>query len=98
MVQEGKSTSERTTWLVERHIKPMYEGLTVILDDAQARGIMARVPKSNMFYTFIGATSLIFTHEAECEMLSGRSPLDEDMIEAHAEAVCAILMLPGAQS
>ena len=92
MVQEGKADSPRTKWLVDRHIAPMYELFTEMVGDAQAVGALPEVPVVHLFYTLIGATSLIFTHAPECRRLTGRDPMDEAMIEAHAETVANLVL------
>ena len=92
MVQEGKADSPRTEWLVDRHIRPMYEFFEEVVCEAQAAGALPEVPVVHLFYTLIGATSLIFTHAPECRRLTGRDPMDEAMIEAHAEAVASLIL------
>lgn len=92
LVQEGKSENERSTWLVENHLKPMFTVLSALGAEAQEAGVLPRIPPIHLFYILTGATSLIFTHTSECKLLSGRSPLEPDMIEAHAESVCTFLL------
>lgn len=92
MVQEGKADSPRTEWLVDRHIRPMYEFFEEVVCEAQTAGALPEVPVVHLFYTLIGATSLIFTHAPECRRLTGRDPMDEAMIEAHAEAVASLIL------
>ena len=95
MIQEGKANSPRTDWLVERHIEPMYQFLTELIAPAQAAGLVIEAPPANLFYAFIGSTSLIFTHTQECERLTGQDPMDEAVIEAHAETICRLFIREG---
>ena len=92
MVQEGKADSPRAEWLVDRHIKPMYELFGALVCEAQEAGVLPQAPVVHLFYTLIGATSLIFTHAPECKRLTGLDPMQEDMIEAHAEAICNLML------
>lgn len=92
MVQEGKADSPRTTWLVDRHIEPMFGFFTEVVRDAQAVGALPNAPVVHLFYTLIGATSLIFTHAPECKRLTGLDPMDDAMIEAHAETVASLIL------
>ncbi len=92
MVQEGKTDSDRTKWLVDRHIAPLYEFFSAVVGDAQAAGVLPHASPVHLFYVLIGATSLIFTHAPECKRLTGRDPLEEKMIEEHAETVASLLM------
>lgn len=93
MVQEGKSAHPRTQWLVERHIEPMYQTFGALLEEAQQEGVLPRMPVVHAFYILIGASSLIFAHGPECEILSGRSVQEEALVEGHAQALCSLLQL-----
>ena len=92
MVQEGKADSPRTKWLVDRHVGPLYEFFSGVVSDAQAAGVIPEAPSVHLFYALIGATSLIFTHAPECKRLTGRDPLEEKMVEAHAETVANLFL------
>ena len=92
MVQEGKADSHRTKWLVDRHIAPLYEFFSAQVSEAQAAGALPQASSVHLFYALIGATSLIFTHAPECKRLTGRDPLEEKMIEAHAETVASLVL------
>ena len=92
MVQEGKADSPRTKWLVDRHIEPMYAFFTRMVCDAQAVHALPEAPVVHLFYTLIGATSLIFTHAPECRRLTGKNPMDDAMIDAHAETVANLIL------
>lgn len=92
MVQEGKVDSPRTKWLVDRHIAPMFDFFTTLVSEAQEASVLPHTRPIHLFYTLIGATSLIFTHAQECKHLTGRDPMQEDMIEAHAEAVASLIL------
>ncbi len=93
MVQEGKADSHRTQWLVDRHIAPLYEFFNTEVSGAQAAGVLPQASPVHLFYALIGATSLIFTHAPECKRLTGRDPLEETMIETHAETVANLMLL-----
>ncbi|MEO0323155.1 MAG: TetR/AcrR family transcriptional regulator [Myxococcota bacterium] len=95
MVQEGKSASPRTDWLVERHLRPLVTQLSPLIAHAQDKGVLVEGPFANLFYALTGATSLIFTHARECERLTGDDPRDEAVIEAHAETVCRLFLRDG---
>lgn len=92
MVQEGKADSPRMEWLVDQHIRPLYDFYSALVCDAQEAGVLPSIPIVHLFYILIGATSLIFTHAPECKRLTGKDPMDEQMIEAHAEAICNLIL------
>ena len=92
MVQEGKADSERTEWLVDRHLKPMYAYFSAQVCEAQAAGVLPPSPVVHLFYALVGATSLIFTHAPESKRLAGVDPMEESAIEAHAETICNLML------
>lgn len=92
MIQEGKADSPRMTWLVDRHIQPLYEFYAELMGEAQRAKVLPDIPMVHLFYIMLGATSLIFTHAPECERLTGQDPTQESMIKAHADAICATFL------
>jgi TetR/AcrR family transcriptional regulator len=92
MVQEGKADSHRMEWLVDRHLKRLYEFYSGLVCDAQRAGVLPEGPAVHLYYILIGATSLIFTAAPECIRLTGTDPMQEDAIEAHAEVICNLLL------
>ena len=93
MHEEGKRKGPRMRWLVDRHVKPLYELTSEVLAQAKRRGrIPADIPASSFHYILSGAISFIFHQAEECRRLSGVDPLAEENIEAHALAVEALLL------
>ena len=82
-------------WLVDRHVRPMYESLTAIFGDAQQRGLLPPgIAAIHWHYILAGSVGLIFHQAPECRRLSGRDPMDDSMVEAHADAVVHLLVGP----
>jgi len=93
MNDEGRRAGPRMRWLTDRHQKPLYETTAAILRQAVARGVVPDVPPIHLFYVLIGSVGMIFSQAPECERLTGRDPTASDeMIEAHADAVVALLL------
>jgi TetR/AcrR family transcriptional regulator len=90
MVEEGKHADARMRWLVDTHLKPLYEGFEKLVV-AYAPGLdPALLPHA--YYALAGAGSLIFAVSPECRRLTGLDPEDERVIEAHAEFVARLLV------
>jgi TetR/AcrR family transcriptional regulator len=90
MVEEGKHSDARMRWLVDTHLKPLYQGFEKLVA-AYAPGIdPALLPHA--YYALAGAGSLIFAVSPECRRLTGLDPEDERVIEAHAEFVARLLV------
>lgn len=90
LVDDGKQPDARMSWLVERHVKPLYR----VFCDGR-RSLPGGVEEAELpfaFYTFIGASSLIFAVAPECKELTGVDPLRKKAIEAHADYLARLLI------
>ncbi len=95
MHDEGSHDSPRLRWLVDEHIRPMYETVIGALGAAQQRGVLPPgIDPLHFHYTLLGAVGLVFHQSAECRLLTGRDPSDEAFVEAHAEAVLHLFLGP----
>jgi len=92
MVEEGKSDGPRLEWLVERHVRPLYEASREIVEAAQGEGALPRTHAVHLHYILIGAATHLFVMAAEVRRLTGKDPMGKDMIEAHADAMVALLL------
>ena len=86
MVAEGTSDDARMQWLVDAHLKPLYDGLPGF--GPGERGAL----KPHAFYALAGAGSLIFAVTPECRRLTGLDPAREAAIETHADFVARLLV------
>ncbi|MEL6181374.1 MAG: TetR/AcrR family transcriptional regulator, partial [Myxococcota bacterium] len=53
MIQEGKTDSDRMTWLVDTHVKPMYQLLSAAIQPGQAEGILPPGAPVHYFYIVV---------------------------------------------
>lgn len=88
MHEEGKRRGPRMRWLVDRHVKPLFEQLLPVIVHLQELG---RLPKDiaplHFGYALIGAIDVIFHQAEECRRVTGVDPSDPEVIESHARAV-----------
>lgn len=91
MAHEGARTGPRLSWLVERHVRPIFESMQQGIREAQARGSMPAGESILISYVLIGATTM-FSQAAEFELLTGRDPCTPEMIESHADLILGLLM------
>jgi AcrR family transcriptional regulator len=92
ITQECKLDGPRMDWLVERHIRPLYDATVERLDQLIQRGELPNnIPATHLYYIVTGAGPTMFVLAPECRRLSGIDPNDPNVIEAHADAVCALL-------
>lgn len=85
MVAEGGQDNERVQWLVDTHLKPMYQAfqITPSVDEDL---------KPHFFYAMTGAGSLMFAVGPVCSRLTGLDPASADAIETHAEFIAELLV------
>ena len=91
ITQECKTDGPRMDWLVERHIRPLYEATAERLERLVARGLLPDIPVEHLYYIITGAGPTMFVLAPECRRLSGVDPTDPVVVEAHADAVCRLL-------
>ena len=91
ITQECKVDGPRMDWLVERHIRPLYDSTVERFARLVERGELPDIPAPHLYYIVTGAGPTMFVLGPECRRLSGLDPNDPDVIEAHADAVCLLL-------
>jgi AcrR family transcriptional regulator len=91
ITQECKVDGPRMDWLVERHIRPLYEATVTLFARLVEQGLVPDVPAPHLYYIVTGAGPTMFVLGPECRRLTGIDPTDPDVIDAHADAVCRLL-------
>ena len=90
ITQECKTDGPRMDWLVERHIRPLYEATTQRLARLVERGLLPDIAVEHLYYIITGAGPTMFVLGPECRRLSGVDPTEPAVVEAHADAVCRL--------
>jgi AcrR family transcriptional regulator len=91
ITQESKTDGERIDWLVDRHVRPLYELTTAMFERLVELGAVADIPAPHLYYLLTGAGPTIFVHAPECRRLAGFDPLGPEAVETHADAVITLL-------
>jgi AcrR family transcriptional regulator len=94
MVHVATEDSERLRWMVERHVRPMYDAIRTMWQQLRDAGIAAPIDPAVVHYVIVGAASLPFVNAPEARLLTGAEPTDPAWVEAHAAGLVATL-LPG---
>lgn len=98
MHDEGKRRGPRTRWIVDRHVKPMFEPMVSLVARAQERGLLRDdVDPVHFVYIFVGAIGVIFHQTEECKRVAGIDPMEEKAVAAHARAVESLFLGPPPQ-
>lgn len=91
ITQECKTDGPRMDWLVERHVRPVYEQATDMFNGLVKAGHMPDFPAAHLYYILTGAAPTLFVLAPECRRLAGIDPRAPEVIEAHADAVVSLL-------
>ena len=91
ITQECKTDGPRMDWLVDRHIRPLYQWTTDMFARLVAAGQVPDIPAPHLYYLLTGAGPTIFVLAPECRRLAGIDPQAPEVVEAHADAVIALV-------
>jgi AcrR family transcriptional regulator len=94
MIQEGIARTPRLEWLVETHIRPIYDAIRTLVEAAQQAGMAPLGRPEHLHYMLIGAASSVYALAAEFELLSGEHPSHEALVAEHV-AMLESLFFPG---
>ena len=73
-----------------QHVRPIYERTIGLFESLARQGAVPNVPATHLNYILTGAGPTMFVLAPECRRLSSLDPSDDDVIEAHADAVCRL--------
>ncbi|WP_426574911.1 TetR/AcrR family transcriptional regulator [Aquihabitans sp. McL0605] len=96
ITQESKGEGERIDWLVDHHIRPLYELTTTMFERLTELGAVPDIPAPFLYYLLTGAGPTIFVLAPECQRLAGFDPLSPEAVQTHADAVIRLLFGPEA--
>jgi TetR/AcrR family transcriptional regulator len=91
ITQESKSDGARMEYLVERHVRPLYVNTVELFERLTRDGLLPPIAPPHLYYILTGAGPTMFVLGPECERLSGLDPQSDEVIDAHADAVCMLL-------
>ncbi|HEY6599245.1 MAG TPA: hypothetical protein VIZ30_08030, partial [Pseudomonadales bacterium] len=94
MVQEGMRDDWRLDWLVDHVVRPWYHRVEQLFEGARELGIAPRMDFVHFYYILTGAAALLFSMAPEARRLAGIDPMNDAVIDAHADAL-AQLLFPG---
>jgi TetR/AcrR family transcriptional regulator len=91
ITQECKADSARMDYLVERHVRPLYDRTVALFERLARDGAVPPIAPAHLYYILTGAGPTMFVLAPECRRLSGLDPEANEVIDAHADAVCLLL-------
>jgi AcrR family transcriptional regulator len=91
ITQESKADGPRLDYLVDHHVRPIYERTTALFAALAERGAVPPIAPAHLYYILTGAGPTMFVLAPECRRLTSLDPGADAVIEAHADAVCQLL-------
>ena len=92
VMQESTQPGPRLDWLVDTHVRPLYENAMTMFERLARRGDIEAVDPAHFYYLLVGAGATVFVMGAECRRLTGSDPFAPDFVAAHADLVVDLLM------
>jgi len=92
IMAESKRPSARLDWLVEVHIRPLYDNAVALFERLAPPRAQAAVGPAHLYYLLTGAAATVFVMAPECERLTGVDPFTPEFVAAHADLVVDVLV------
>ena len=92
MTLANQAGGERHRWLVDTFIKQGFEQEVGVIKGAQFHQRFGKGDADYMRFLFIGSATSIFTYASEFELLTGKNPHAEDVLEKHIEHVLRLFL------
>lgn len=89
LTQEARQESWRNDYLVDTYIRDMTRGLRGPVSETLG---LSDSDFIHWFYMLAGASATIFSHAPEGRILFGVEPLDDSVVERHAELMVKMLL------
>ena len=95
MHDEGKRRGPRMRWIVDRHVKPMFERTVPMIRQLQDAGCLPTdIDPLHFVYALIGAIDMVFHQAEECRRVTGADPRSPAFVDAHSRAVEHLFLGP----
>src|SRR5579871_2096797 len=92
IMQESKRESGRLDWIVETHVRPLYESAVATFQSLVKGRESAPVAPAHLYYLLIGAGATVFVMAPECQGLTGVDPFAPEFVAAHADLVVDLMI------
>lgn len=91
VVQEVFSESERSEWLIEELLRPIFGFMNKILKEERAKGTIKNIPDANLMSFIIGSITTLFSRSFQMKKLYNVDSFEEKEVEQHAVFITDLL-------
>lgn len=91
VVQEVFSESQRSEWLIEELLRPIFGFMGKILQEEREKGTIKDIPDANLMSFIIGSITTFFSRSFQLKKLYGVDSFEEEQIELHANLICELI-------
>ncbi|MGQ0831676.1 MAG: TetR/AcrR family transcriptional regulator [Microthrixaceae bacterium] len=92
IMQESTHAGPRLDWLVDAHVRPLYENAVAIFQRLRGDKPLSPVAAAHLYYLLTGAGATVFVMAPECERLTGVDPFESEFVAAHADLVVELVL------
>lgn len=85
---------ERLRWLIDEHVERLVKPLYPLLESAMDDGIIVKMPLHRLIFVIASLSQSIFALKAEAEYRFDVDLSAPDEIDAHAETIAQLLLVP----
>lgn len=90
MTGTGSADPAKLNWLIERHIRDVFEVVCAILDAGKAHGIFRDLPNLNVYFLLMTASS-VYSLKNEIAILRGVDVYSPEFVEQQADTIIRML-------
>jgi len=90
MAHVAFTQSKRLDWLVNEHLRHIFDKRAVLIRAAQKAGCYIHGDPYHLDYVFVGAATRIFMLSGEVEKMMRKSPFNSDVVDEHVR-ICLSL-------
>ncbi|MFT4571209.1 MAG: TetR/AcrR family transcriptional regulator [Hyphomicrobiaceae bacterium] len=90
IISEAAVRSARLEWLVEQHLRPVFQDVEALFLAAQATGRVKKLPIASVVLAFLGAVPHFFDGAPLINLVWGIDPMSPEHVEGHAETLVEI--------
>lgn len=91
VVQEVFSESNRSEWLIEELLRPIFAFMNRILKEERAKGNIKDIPDAHLTSFIIGSITTLFSRSFQMKKLYGIDSFEEEHVEQHAAFICDLI-------